>query len=416
MAAADALHDIPPAQRRRDTGKPHDPTRPAPTDRAEHSTVELDGVQSGRRRLAGRARERARPRLRGIGTLDEQMAQLRKVLRLDLRRRLHAHGLARARRGLGGSNLLRALSRRDPHRPRPGRARHLLHARGAGADDDRLRARRAGGGHGAASAARRGDLVPGLLRARHREQPGLPRLPGDAHRRRLAGQRAEGVDQPGAVRATVRAAHPHRDARVRAHGDHRALRRHGQRRHHGAARFWRCTEARSSARSSSTTSLVPADRVAGRDRPRLVDRHGPAALRAQHGAVAPGRLPPDGAWSSSSRRLPPGALDPPRSARRRSCCGRSGPGPGRPSAGSPPARRWGRRPRSTRSWWRRPSRRCSTSSARAWASTSRWGTTRPADAGVPNSSYSRAATIYGGSAEIQRNIIARRLLDLGADR
>ena len=29
--------------------------------------------------------------------------------------------------------------------------------------------------------------------------------------------------------------------------------------------------------------------------------------------------------------------------------------------------------------------------------------------------YSRAATIYGGSAEIQRNIIARRLLDLGGD-
>jgi alkylation response protein AidB-like acyl-CoA dehydrogenase len=30
--------------------------------------------------------------------------------------------------------------------------------------------------------------------------------------------------------------------------------------------------------------------------------------------------------------------------------------------------------------------------------------------------YSRAATIYGGSAEIQRNVIARRLLDLGDDR
>jgi len=29
--------------------------------------------------------------------------------------------------------------------------------------------------------------------------------------------------------------------------------------------------------------------------------------------------------------------------------------------------------------------------------------------------YARAATIYGGSAEIQRNIVARRLLDLGAD-
>jgi len=30
--------------------------------------------------------------------------------------------------------------------------------------------------------------------------------------------------------------------------------------------------------------------------------------------------------------------------------------------------------------------------------------------------YSRAATIYGGSIEIQRNIIARRLLALGDDR
>jgi alkylation response protein AidB-like acyl-CoA dehydrogenase len=30
--------------------------------------------------------------------------------------------------------------------------------------------------------------------------------------------------------------------------------------------------------------------------------------------------------------------------------------------------------------------------------------------------YSRAATIYGGTAEVQRNIVARRLLDLGNDR
>jgi alkylation response protein AidB-like acyl-CoA dehydrogenase len=29
--------------------------------------------------------------------------------------------------------------------------------------------------------------------------------------------------------------------------------------------------------------------------------------------------------------------------------------------------------------------------------------------------YSRAATIYGGTAEVQRNIIARRLLHLGSD-
>jgi alkylation response protein AidB-like acyl-CoA dehydrogenase len=29
--------------------------------------------------------------------------------------------------------------------------------------------------------------------------------------------------------------------------------------------------------------------------------------------------------------------------------------------------------------------------------------------------YSRAATIYGGTVEVQRNIIARRLLELGSD-
>ena len=29
--------------------------------------------------------------------------------------------------------------------------------------------------------------------------------------------------------------------------------------------------------------------------------------------------------------------------------------------------------------------------------------------------YSRAATIYGGTVEVQRNIIARRLLELGDD-
>ena len=41
---------------------------------------------------------------------------------------------------------------------------------------------------------------------------------------------------------------------------------------------------------------------------------------------------------------------------------------------------------------------------------------RPADRWRTEFLYSRAATIYGGSAEIQRNIIARRLLDLGKDR
>ena len=38
---------------------------------------------------------------------------------------------------------------------------------------------------------------------------------------------------------------------------------------------------------------------------------------------------------------------------------------------------------------------------------------RPAETGAREYLYSRAATIYGGTAEVQRNIIARRLLDLG---
>ena len=47
---------------------------------------------------------------------------------------------------------------------------------------------------------------------------------------------------------------------------------------------------------------------------------------------------------------------------------------------------------------------------------SRSGTTRGASAGGRSTSTRGAATIYGGSAEIQRNIIARRLLELGDDR
>ena len=74
-----------------------------------------------------------------------------------------------------------------------------------------------------------------------------------------------------------------------------------------------------------------------------------------------------------------------------------------------------RRPPSTRSWWPPPNRRSST-----W-----WPTACGRCPGPRRRSrratrwrreylYSRAATIYGGTAEIQRNIIARRLLDLGA--
>ena len=77
---------------------------------------------------------------------------------------------------------------------------------------------------------------------------------------------------------------------------------------------------------------------------------------------------------------------------------------------------WVRRPPSTRCSWPRRNRRCSTwwpkGSGRRWP----WATMRPSTQWRDEFLYSRAASIYGGSAEIQRNIIARRLLALGDDR
>ena len=80
------------------------------------------------------------------------------------------------------------------------------------------------------------------------------------------------------------------------------------------------------------------------------------------------------------------------------------------------ARRSGPRRRSTRSCWPPPSRRCSTSPPTGSPTTSLLGDDPAAERWRAEYLYSRAATIYGGSAEIQRNIVARRLLDLGADR
>ena len=94
------------------------------------------------------------PAFEGIGTLDEQMAQLRKVMRLGYDAGFMRMGWPERVGGLGGSNLLRAYLGEVLDGARPRRARHLLHARGPGPDDDRLRARRSGRGDGAPLAAR----------------------------------------------------------------------------------------------------------------------------------------------------------------------------------------------------------------------------------------------------------------------
>ena len=317
--------------------------------------------------------------------------------------------------GLGGSNLLARLPRRGAHGARPRRARHLLHARGAGADDDRLRAARNWRPRWcpACCAARRSGARGSP--SRDRQQPGLARLPGHAHRRRLEDQRPEGVDEPGPVRTALRAPHAHRNDRVRAQGDHRAVHRHGQRRHHGAA------DRDDARRPGILRGLLRRRRGAagpgpGRGRPGLVHRHGPPALRAQHGAVAPGRLPAAAAGAAGGGRARRCARP-----RRRGRGDRAPVGVPRPLAGDP-APAGGRRDpgsrdvRSTRCSWRRPSRRCSTSSAEGLGAEVALGDDPASQRWRAEFLYSRAATIYGGSAEIQRNIIARRLLDLGADR
>ena len=113
----------------------------------------------------------------------------------------------------------------------------------------------------------------------------------------------------------------------------------------------------------------------------------------------------------------PGALDPD-DARRGDAAALRVPRPVARDAAPHGARRArsGRRRRSTRCCWPRPSRRCSTSSPTRCRPRSPIGDDADERAVAHRVPLLAAATIYGGSAEIQRNIIARRLLDLGDDR
>ena len=91
-------------------------------------------------------------------------------------------------------------------------------------------------------------------------------------------------------------------------------------------------------------------------------------------------------------------------------CTRCAAGPGSPNTGCATERDSGRTPPSTRCCWRRPSSGSTTPSATCCP-----GHRARRDPWRSEYLYSRAATIYGGTAEIQRNIIARRLLDLGKE-
>ena len=257
--------------------------------------------------------------------------------------------------------------------------------------------------------------MPGLLRARHRQQPGRPHLCGHARRRRLVRERAEGLDEPGAVRAAVRAAHPHGRTRLCPPGHHGAVRRHGHARHHRATHH-DDPRTRGVLRGLLRRRARARRSDAGRRGAGLGRGDGPAALRAQHRSLAPRRLPAPHARGAPASRRRRGPSGPTRSARPSSSSSRSAPDPARPSTGWRPATARSRDvdrqdpPRDHRAVDLRPRPR------RPGRGRSCSATTPPASSGDRSTSTRRAATIYGGSAEIQRNIVARRLLDLGAER
>ena len=87
----------------------------------------------------------------------------------------------------------------------------------------------------AQDADRRGDLVPGLLRAQLRLRPGGPADPRRARGRLLRGQRAEGLDEPRAARAHAGAAGAHRPRGAQAQGHLVSAGRHEKPRHHGSS-------------------------------------------------------------------------------------------------------------------------------------------------------------------------------------
>ena len=148
-------------------------------------------------------------------------------------------------------------------------------------------------------------------------------------------------------------------AGLRPPGDHRPLRRHGLpgitvrpiETMHGSDEF-------SEVFFDDVT--VPFDRTLGQEGDGWAGGHGPAALRAQHGALAPGRLPAPPAPGAPRHRPARLARSGPARRGHPAPLRLPGPLPRAPSTAWPPASSSARRPRSTRSCWPPPSRRSST--------------------------------------------------------
>ena len=356
------------------------------------------------------------PDFEGGGTLDEHMAQIAKVRRLTFDAGWARYGWPEQVGGLGGPTLLRAYLSEALT------ARDLVYS-GVYSMPEVLGPSFITFAPPELSAAMlppllRGDEVwcQGFSEPGTGSNLGVAHVPSGAHRRRMAGHRPEGVDEPGAVLAALRAAHAHRHARVGAPGHHRALRRHGHAGHHRRGRSRPCTASREFCEVFFDDVLVPFDRTLGEEGDGwafamdLLPYERSTSLW-QRAAFLHRRL------AGPARRGRPGLVDPAKlgevtqlvyafRARSRATAHRMA------SGGVARARRR----RSTRCCSPPRSRRCSTSWPTRCPARSPSATTSTANAGAASSSTRGRRRIYGGSSEIQRNIIARRLLDLGNDR
>ena len=183
-----------------------------------------------------------------------------------------------------------AHGRAHDHRPRHRRAEGPLPGRRC------CGARRSGASSSASPGA--GSDLAGLVH------------PGRARRRRVGGQRPEGVDLRRPLQRLRHPAGPHRPRRPQAQGHHLLPDRHAPARRRGPARCARSPAPRTSARCSSPTPGCPHDAVLGE-----------AERRVGRGHDHPGRRA--GVHGRPQQRPHP----------------RRPPGPG-PGAGARPATRW----------------------------------------------------------------------------
>ena len=179
----------------------------------------------------------------------------------------------------------------QPERHLPARAHHL-----------RVRHRRAEGALPAADGRGRRAVGPGLVRAQRRQRPGRDQEPGDAGRRRLAGERPEDLGHARRVLHPPLRPVPHRSrgrappgaelpaGPARRRGGHRAGRQPARRR-------------RGLRRGVLRRRVRPRRGRAGRRERGLAGGHGDHVLRARPDAAQP--RPVHGGGGPADRPLPP---------------------------------------------------------------------------------------------------------------